>query len=77
MIGPIEKGVPLPDPAGRHVSRRAWNECGLAKAMSQMEPGDSFLTDKTLQAISAAALRSGTQVTSRREGPHYRVWRAA
>lgn len=77
MIGPVEKGVPLPDPAGRHVSRRAFDGGSLGRVMAEMEPGDSFLTDKTLQAISSAALRSGTHVTSRKEGSLYRVWRSA
>jgi hypothetical protein len=45
--------------------------------MAELQIGDSFVTDKTLQAISAAALRSGTHVTSRREGLLYRVWRSA
>lgn len=77
MIGPIEKGVPLPDPGGRHVSRRGFDGGSLGRTMARLELGDSFLTDKTLQAISAAALRSGTHVTSRREGALYRVWRSA
>ncbi len=77
MIGPIESGVPLPDPAGCHVSRRSLDGGTLGKAMTQLQIGDSFLTDKTLQAISAAALRSGTHVTSRKEGNLYRVWRSA
>ena len=71
----IEKGVPLPQES-KHISTSAAWKGGLASAFREMEVGDSLLTDKTLQAISAAASRSGVCVTSRKEGASYRVWRS-
>ena len=70
----IEKGIPLPDPGKRHfggINKRS----GLCAAFANMEFGDSLFTTKTLQAISAAAIKSGAHVTSRKEGAGYRVWR--
>lgn len=72
----IEKGVPLPE-ISPHASVRADWPDSLAATFLKMEPGDSLLTTKTLQAISAAAARSGVNVTSRKEGISYRVWRRA
>ena len=68
----IEKNVPLPT-GKKHVTVRAQDP--LWEAFSRMEPGDSLLTKKTLQAISVAAIKSAVNVTSRREGDFYRVWR--
>lgn len=72
----IEKGVPIPPVGSRHIVKQR-SPSPLTEAMAKMAPGDSFLTDKTLQAISAAAIRTGAHVTSRREGSMYRVWRTA
>lgn len=72
----IEKGIPIPSLDGKHVwKERA--ETSMSKTMASMEVGDSFLTNKTLQAISLAAIRSGANVTSRKEGSMYRVWRTS
>lgn len=73
----IEKGVPLPDLGNaRHASRHR-TPSSLAATFLKMEKGDSILTTKTLQAISLAALRCGVDVTSRREGAAYRIWRTS
>ena len=69
----IEKNVPLPSGSKHFVRSRASDP--LSDVFSRMEPSDSILTDKTLQAISIAAIRSGVNVTSRKEGSVYRVWR--
>jgi hypothetical protein len=70
----IEKNVPLPDMTGKkHVSQRGPDS--LWSVFIRMEAGDSILTKRTLQAISSAAIRSKTHVTSRREGDRYRVWK--
>ena len=69
----IEKNVPLPSGSKHFVRSPAVNP--LSDVFVRMTPGDSILTDKTLQAISIAAIRCGVNVTSRKEGAAYRVWR--
>lgn len=70
----IEKGIPMPDlTSKKHVNVRSPDP--MWSAFQSMEVGDSILTKKSLPAISFAAQKSGVNVTSRREGLAYRVWR--
>ena len=73
----IEKGIPAPDLSSKHVWRRSREVDPMWKVIAAMEPGDSFLTDKTLQAISLASAKTKTAVASRKEGSFYRVWRTS
>lgn len=67
MIGPIEKGVPVP--TSRHT--------GIAKALREMEVGDSRLFAEEAQSnISARTCHmKPRKYVSRKEGDGTRVWR--
>lgn len=72
MIGPIEKGVPVPTP----------RQTGIAKALREMEVGDSRTFAETTQVRVSANVaymhkHSDLRFTIRKEGTSVRVWRVA
>lgn len=74
----IEKGVPLPPPAGRGRNRKPYRRLPFA----QMQVGDSFFcpTDEPVaesRNFLTAAKHKGTVVTCRRVSGGIRVWRVA
>ncbi len=71
----IEKGIPLP--AKKSTSKPLGV---ISKTCLEMEIGDSFYCEKTLNnlhAYFAVAKKSGRKFTCRTEGTGTRVWRVA
>lgn len=76
-MGPIEKGIPIPNHDGRGIYPRTskWGE-----RYAEMDPGDSFTVDRReyMAARLAAALRQ-IQIVTRldpKAGKHvHRIWR--
>lgn len=68
MIGPIEKGVPVPQPYKRN---------GMTTALREMEVGDSRLfAEETQSNISARTCHmKPRKYVTRKESTGTRVWR--
>lgn len=67
FVGAIEKGIPIP---------MRNTQSALRDQLRKLEPGDSFLTRYTKQAIYHAVHATGTRIVTRTESEgQIRVWR--